>query len=94
MDANWYQYAIAYSNRGAARSAQGDNEGAIADYTRAIEINPQLANAYANRGVVRNALGDKAGAIVDFQRAAELYQQQGQTQQYQETLNRIQQLRQ
>ena len=50
--------------------------------------------AYVGRGNARSAQGDKAGAIVDFQRAAELYQQQGQTQQYQEALNRIQQLRQ
>ena len=50
--------------------------------------------AYVGRGNARSAQGDNEGAIADFQQAAELYQQQGQTQKYQDTLDRIQQLRQ
>jgi tetratricopeptide (TPR) repeat protein len=38
----------------------GDKNGAIADYTKAIEINPQYAKAYYNRGIVKKDLGDKA----------------------------------
>jgi tetratricopeptide (TPR) repeat protein len=32
------------------KSDLGDNKGAIADYTKAIEVNPQYAEAYYNRG--------------------------------------------
>ena len=45
---------------------------AIADYTRAIELDPNLAAAYYNRGVARAATGDPAGVGADFHRAREL----------------------
>ena len=38
-------------------------QGAIEDYNKAIEINPQYADAFNNRGNVKNDLGDKQGAI-------------------------------
>ncbi len=44
--------------RGIARSDAGDKQGAIADYTKAIKINPQYAEAYNNRGVARKDSGD------------------------------------
>ena len=50
----------------------GDYEGAIADYDRAIEINPQHANAYNNRGIAKNKMGDYEGAIADYDRAIEI----------------------
>ena len=58
--------AYAYYNRGVAKSALGNKQGAIADYDRAIAINPQYANAYLNRGNAKSALGNKQGAIGDF----------------------------
>ncbi|HBE16890.1 MAG TPA: hypothetical protein DDW51_04565, partial [Cyanobacteria bacterium UBA11367] len=58
-----------YYNRGVARSALGDKEGAIADYNQAIDINPNDAEAYNNRGVARSALGDKEGEIADYNQA-------------------------
>ena len=42
--------AIAYYNRGNAKDDKGDLDGAIADYNRAIELDPKLAIAYNNRG--------------------------------------------
>jgi tetratricopeptide (TPR) repeat protein/DNA-directed RNA polymerase subunit RPC12/RpoP len=42
--------SIAYSNRGVAKKAKGDLDGAIADYNRAIELDPKLAIASNNRG--------------------------------------------
>jgi tetratricopeptide (TPR) repeat protein len=35
-----------------------DTKGAIADYTKAIELNPQYADAYYNRGNTKSKLGD------------------------------------
>ena len=84
----------AYYNRGNARSALGDKQGAIEDYDRAISINPNYADAYNNRGVVRSDIGDKQGAIEDFQKAANLYQRQGNQEDYQYALDRIRKLQQ
>jgi tetratricopeptide (TPR) repeat protein len=38
----------------------------IADYTKAIEINPKSFGAYANRGKLRLTKGEYDGAIEDF----------------------------
>src|SRR6266699_2116803 len=62
--------ANAYISRGLARKKQGDLEGALADWERAIEIHPGLAAAYINRGYVRLAKGDTQGALSDWSRAA------------------------
>ena len=43
-----------------------DFQGAIADYTEAIRLNPNLAQAYVLRGVVRYELKDFQGAINDY----------------------------
>ena len=44
----------------------GDYEGAEADYTRAIRLEPDVASAYYNRGLVKGRLGQHFAAIVDF----------------------------
>ncbi|MEG3844301.1 tetratricopeptide repeat-containing serine protease family protein [Microcoleus sp. herbarium14] len=84
--------AETYNNRGNARSNLGDKQGAIVDFNQAVRINPNFAEAYYNRGNARSDLGDKQGAIQDFQKAAELFQQQGETDGYQNAVNRIKQL--
>ena len=48
---------------------------AIADYTKAIEINPNFAGTYKNRGLSKIRLEDLTGAIADFRRAIELVPQ-------------------
>ncbi|PPJ62530.1 tetratricopeptide repeat protein [Cuspidothrix issatschenkoi] len=70
----------------------GDQAGAIADYTQAITIDPQDAESYSNRGVAKSDLGDKTGAIKDLETAKQLFQQQGNTQfaqKVQEVLNKL-----
>ncbi|NJL42543.1 MAG: tetratricopeptide repeat protein [Pseudanabaena sp. SU_2_4] len=53
-------------NRGVEKENKGDRQGAIEDYTKAIELDPKYALAYNNRGYVRSALGDKQDAIADY----------------------------
>ena len=51
---------------------QGDYHGAIADYDRAIELNPNYAEACFSRGVAKFIQRDYRGAIADCDRAIEL----------------------
>ena len=66
------QDAIVYYGRGLAKSTKGDQDGAIADFSRAIELNPKLAEAYLNRGLAKSTKGDQDGAIADESQAIEL----------------------
>ena len=45
---------------------------AIADYTKAIELNPKDATHYNNRGIAHRKLGNAAQAEADFAKAREL----------------------
>jgi tetratricopeptide (TPR) repeat protein len=47
-------------------------EGAIADYNKAIEIDPNLVRVYNNRGNAKSDLKDYKGAILDFSKALEI----------------------
>jgi tetratricopeptide (TPR) repeat protein len=64
--------ALDYSNRGATYGNLERHERAIADYDRAIELDPGFAQAYYNRGTRCAALGWHERAIADFDRAIEL----------------------
>jgi tetratricopeptide (TPR) repeat protein len=61
--------AALLNNRGAARAAQGDYEGAIADYTLAVSLDDGLAQAFSNRGNAMTKLGRHKDAIGDYDRA-------------------------
>ena len=50
----------------------GDNDGAIADYNKALEIDPKYSDAYNSRGLAKYELNDHPGACVDFKKAIEL----------------------
>jgi tetratricopeptide (TPR) repeat protein len=65
----------------------------LADYDKAISINPQHSNAYYNRGSLKaNKLKDIAGAIEDFQQAAKLYQQQGNQESLKDSISSLEKL--
>ena len=51
---------------------QGEYKGAIRDYDRVIEIDPNFADAYYNRGVVKVRLKEFQEAIKDFDEAIDL----------------------
>jgi tetratricopeptide (TPR) repeat protein len=53
-------------DRGNARGDKGDLEGAIADHSNAIELNPHFAEAYANRRLNLLAQGKAMDAERDF----------------------------
>ena len=54
------------------KSARKDWDGAIADYTRALELDPGLARAWHGRGWAKTQKRDWDGAIFDLTRALEL----------------------
>lgn len=59
-------------NLGVKRQQSGDNAGAIAAYTRAIEFDNKYGDAYNNRGVAYLSQQDYAAAVADFSRSLEL----------------------
>jgi tetratricopeptide (TPR) repeat protein len=60
-------------NSGFAKSEAGDIEGAIADYTAAIHLNPNYAKAYNKPGIIQGRnLKDYPAAKADFDRAIEI----------------------
>ena len=64
-----YKY---YFNRAYDKGESGNYYGAIADFTKAIEIKPYDAKAYYNRGWNKGKLNDFYGAIADYTKAIEL----------------------
>ena len=66
------QTADEYFDSGYDKAEAKDYYGAIADYTKAIEINPNDALGYYNRGISKNGLKDNYGAIADYTKAIEI----------------------
>ena len=59
-------------NRAGARGFNGDKNGAIADLSRAIDLDPKSEPAVYRRGAFKLQKGDYDGAITDLSRAIEL----------------------
>ena len=64
--------AIDYYNRGYDKYDLKDYYGAIDDYSKAIELDPDFAYAYSNRGTAKKNLKDYYGAINDYSKVIEL----------------------
>jgi tetratricopeptide (TPR) repeat protein len=62
----------AYFNRGVVKYDLGDKQGALADFNKAIELDPNLTTAYNNRGNFKYESGDNQGALADCNKAIEL----------------------
>jgi tetratricopeptide (TPR) repeat protein len=59
-------------NRGIEKAKNGDLNGALADFDRAIKLNPKDDAPYYNRAQAKRLKNDTAGAIADYTRAIEL----------------------
>src|SRR5262245_15700992 len=58
--------------RAGAYKTKGDNDQAIADYTKAIKGNSHYVDAYAARGIVYQIIGKNDDAIADYSKAIEI----------------------
>ncbi|MFN3959917.1 MAG: tetratricopeptide repeat protein [Parvularculaceae bacterium] len=65
------RFAQGYALRGAARTAAGDQAGAIADFSRAIELEPRHFEARIALAEIMLAGGDERGAYAMLQKALE-----------------------
>jgi tetratricopeptide (TPR) repeat protein len=54
-----------------ARQVLKDHRGAIADFSKAIELNSRLCKPYLNRGNARELLNDRTRVIVNYSKAIE-----------------------
>ena len=59
-------------NRGIEKAKNGDLDGAIADFDRAIQLNPKDDAPYYNRAQAKRLKNDTAGTIADYTKAIEL----------------------
>ena len=66
------QTAEEYYNRGFSKGELKDYNGAISDYTKAIELDPNDADAYYNRAVSKYYINDLKGACEDAKKSASL----------------------
>ena len=60
------QTARDYYNTGLEKYYLEDYRGAISDYNKAIQLNPDYSDAYYNRGVAKFKLQDYSGVIADY----------------------------
>lgn len=66
------QLAAAFNQSGFDKGRYGDLAGAIADFTRALQLKPDETDVYNNRGYAKRRQGDLDGAMADFNKAIEL----------------------
>ena len=72
MHTNHYYIVMNYKIKQNAKYNINDFKGAIADYTKAISLDPNNAEVYLWRGYAKIEIKDKIGACKDFSKAGEL----------------------
>jgi len=63
---------LAYHTRGVFFAGEGQYNKALADYTTAIDLNPQFAEAYLNRAHVYDLMGELGQACADYNQTLRL----------------------
>ncbi len=63
---------VMFVYRAAAKQARGEHEAAIADLSRAIDLDPACTVAWAGRAISLEATGDLAGAKRDYAKSIEI----------------------
>ena len=66
------QTAENYLDKGVDKYNKGDYSGAIQDFNKAIELDPNDAEAYGGRGLAKILLGQKDSGCLDLSKAGEL----------------------
>lgn len=64
-----HDLAVPYYGRGMAYEGQGKNEEALADYEKAVSIDPKYTDAICQRGVMYILKGQKDKGCIDLQKA-------------------------
>lgn len=64
--------ASPYYNRGEDHKGREKFDDALADYTKAVELNPDYVNAYVSRGVTNSEMGEYDSAFANFDKAIEM----------------------
>ncbi|MEG4914886.1 TerD family protein [Microcoleus sp. B7-D4] len=63
------QKAANFSNQGSLKVQKGDVPGAIANFTQALTLNPNIPQAYLGLGIATSKQGNKQQAIYNYERA-------------------------
>ncbi|MEG4396413.1 TerD family protein [Microcoleus sp. BROC3] len=63
------QKAANFSNQGSLKVQKGDVPGAIANFTQALTLNPNIPQAYLGLGIATSKQGNKQQAIYNYDRA-------------------------
>jgi stress response protein SCP2/Flp pilus assembly protein TadD len=63
------QKATNFSNQGSLKVQKGDFQGAIANFTQALGLNPNIPQAYLGLGIATSQQGNKQQAIYNYDRA-------------------------
>jgi tetratricopeptide (TPR) repeat protein len=81
-----------YLSRGLAKVALGYIEDAIADWDKAILIEPKYAEAYYARGLAKFNQGDRQGAFYDWSESVKLFELRGATKELEIVLQSLENL--
>jgi serine protease Do len=79
----------AFNDRGTLYLKQRDYLAAIADFRQTVQIDPNFAEGYYNQAIANFRRANPDEAKANFRKAATLFEAQGKTQQYRETLLKI-----